>query len=177
MPSNEDDQILKAVAQLSASPPTPEIQKVELRAMPSPAGTPPEARFGERLRDARQQLGLSVEALSRLTKAYDAPAGKGVSPPTLSRYESNDTLPTLRELRLLAESLDVPAQWLLDGNQPNVKGDAEAQALIQALRKFIQWAQSDISLGGPTISETLQWHRATERAALLADAKRPGTSD
>lgn len=58
-----------------------------------------------------------------------------------------------------------------------MKGDAEAQALIQALKKFIQWAQSDVEIGGFTVSETLEWHKASQRATLLADAKKPGTGD
>lgn len=142
--------------------------------MPSPPGVPPEAKFGERLKDARQQLNLSVEALSRLTKRYDAQASKGVSPPTISRYEGNDTLPTLRELRLLAEALDVPAQWLLDGNISKVKGSTEAaQRLVDAMTAFCRAVQEDINIGGAPLSHHQEWHKKRERAELLAEVRRP----
>lgn len=173
---SDDEKFKAASAQLTAAA-VPPVPQVDLKAMPSPAGTPPEARFGERLRDARQQLGLSVEALSRLTKGYDLAAGKGVSPPTLGRYESGDTLPTLRELRLLAEALDVPAQWLVDGNSPYVKGSAEAQALISAISKFVTVVQNDVMISGSTLSETIEWHRANKRAELLSEARKPAASD
>ena len=66
---------------------TPEkaLAAVTLRPMPAPSGKPPEARFGERLREARRQLGLSVEACSRLCKAWGEAEGMGLSPPTLGR--------------------------------------------------------------------------------------------
>jgi transcriptional regulator with XRE-family HTH domain len=142
--------------------------------MPAEAGAPPESRFGERMKEARQQLGLSVEALSRLCKSYDRHEAKGISPPTLGRYESGDTLPSLRELRLLADALAVPVQWLATGDLPSVHGAAQTQALAAALRDFVEMVNGDIPFGGMRLSEGLEWHRAAERARFIAEAKRPG---
>ena len=69
----------------------------------------PESRLGERLRYARSQLDLNIEALSRLTEGYDA-NGKGVSPTSISRYESGENLPGTLELRILCDSLGLTAQ-------------------------------------------------------------------
>ncbi len=146
---------------------------VSLRPMPAANGEPPEARLGERLKEARQQLELSVEALSRLTKTYDAHAGKGISPPTLARYESGDTTPNVRELRLLGESLDVPVQWLVDGGLPDQpKGQQEAQELLAALNSYIRFVQANPDIGS---IDMMTWHAERRRALAIEEAKRPAT--
>lgn len=143
--------------------------------MPADAHMPPESRFGERMRDARQQLGLSVEALSRLCKAYDQPDGKGISPPTLGRYESNDTLPGLRELRIVSRALGVPVQWLVFGNLPDVKGAAPIQAMVTAMRDFVTYVQNDIQLGGGRLSDFADEDGDGWRATRLAEARKPSS--
>ena len=125
------------------------------------------------MKDARQQLGLSVEALSRLCKTYDTHEGKGISPPTLGRYEGNDTLPGIRELRLIARALGVPVQWLVDGDLPGVKGSAQVQALVTALREFVQHVNSDINVAGVPASMLMDPDGDGWRAARLADARKP----
>lgn len=127
------------------------------------------------MKDARLQLDLSVEALSRLCKAYDTHEGKGISPPTLGRYEGNETLPGIRELRLIARALGVPVQWMVDGDLPNVKGTAQVQALVTALRDFVEYVNSDIPLGGSRLSEMLDTDGDGWRAARLAGARKPDT--
>jgi transcriptional regulator with XRE-family HTH domain len=149
------------------------VTEVQLRPMPAPVGQPPESRVGERLKDARQQLALSVEALSRLTKTYDRHGAKGISPPTLARYESGDTTPNLRELRLLSESLDVPVQWLVDGSLPNMSGQEESQALLAALKAFVRYVQSDINVGGTTVQGMSEWMAQRERYVALDEARKP----
>lgn len=94
---------------------------VSLREMPAPHGSSPESRFGERARYARNELGFKVEALSRLTREYDA-LGNGLSPTSIARYESGESLPGVRELRILAESLDVPLNWLIYGDATEAEG-------------------------------------------------------
>lgn len=140
--------------------------------MQAPQGSAPESRFGERLKDARHQLGLSVEALSRLCKSYDKQEAKGISPPTLGRYESGDTLPGLRELRLLSEALTVPAQWLVTGDIPDIRGAEHVQALAVALRQFVEFVNGDIKIGQLNASEGLEWYAKQERARFMAEAKR-----
>lgn len=146
--------------------------RVKLVPMTAPDGTPAESRFGERLRYARQELGLSVEGLSRVLKGMDTQDSKGVSPPTLSRYESGETLPTLREFRLLAEALDVPSDWLLNGNLPGQPGRAQVQALTSALRDFIEFVQADTKLGELRMSESMDAYRRMSRQSLLDDERK-----
>ena len=141
--------------------------------MPAPVTDPPESRFGDRMKDARQQLGISVEALSRLCKIYDSYDGKGISPPTLGRYEANETLPGIRELRLIARALGVPVQWMVYGDLPDVKGAAPVQAMVAALRDFIEYVSGDINVGGSRLSEAIDEDGDGWRAARLEAARKP----
>lgn len=61
------------------------------------------ASFSGRLKRTRQANGLTLDALSLVTKVVD-PEGKGISRVSLSRYETG-TSPGLRELRLLLLAL------------------------------------------------------------------------
>jgi len=155
--------------------PALEIATVRLRPMPpAEGGAPPEEGIGERLRYCRSELMLSVEALSRLTKRYDLHESKGVSPTSIGRYESRESLPGARELRLLCEALDVPPAWLLLGDVPNAgKGKAQ-QALLQALSDFVHEAQADIQIGGMPASKLQEYTSQTTRAAWLAEVRKPG---
>lgn len=141
--------------------------------MPAPANEPPESRFGDRMKDARQQLELSVEALSRLCRSYDTHESKGISPPTLGRYEGNETLPGIRELRLIAKALAVPVQWMVYGDLPNVKGTAQVQALVVAMRDFVEYVNGDINIAGSRLSDLTDADSDGWRAARLADARKP----
>lgn len=177
MAGSDDDERFKAAAR-AISPKAhaedaTDVPTVKLIPMPARSGEPPEARFGERVRESRQQLGLTIEALSRLCRSWDAPDGKGISPPTIGRYEENATLPGLRELRLLADALGVPVQWLVDGNLPRSGGTREIQALAVALREFVEYVQGDIQIGSMTVSETLRQQSANVRETRLTEAKRP----
>jgi transcriptional regulator with XRE-family HTH domain len=60
----------------------------------------------------RQKRGLTMEQLSALTKAID-PAALGVSRVSLSRYENGDSLPGLRELRLISFAIRCPLSLLI----------------------------------------------------------------
>lgn len=161
----------------SDAPAEKAAQKVVLRLMLAADGRPPESRFGDRMKDARLQLDLSVEALSRLAKSYDFFEGKGISPPTLGRYEANETLPSLRELRLISESLDVPVEWLVHGSLSDSKESAQSQALVIALRGFIEYVRDDISIGGIRASQVFNIHQGIDRERMLADAKRPNGAE
>ena len=98
MDETADEETFRKATETLAAHKEPGQQSVVLRPMQAPVSDPPESRFGYRLKDARQQLGLSVEAFSRLCKVYDTHDGKGISPPTLGRYEANETLPGIREI-------------------------------------------------------------------------------
>ncbi len=72
------------------------------------------AAFSERLKRSRQAKGLTLDALSLVTKGVD-PEAKGISRVSLSRYETG-TSPGLRELRLLALALRKTLAWLVYGD-------------------------------------------------------------
>ncbi len=62
--------------------------------------------FGERLRNARRDAGLTQSQLVRIS---------GIPKPTLSRYENGHVMPSLQTLARLAEALDLPQGALLPG--------------------------------------------------------------
>ena len=173
MDETADEKTFRKAAEALAALKEPGRQSVVLRPMQAPVSDPPESRFGDRLKDARQQLGMSVEAFSRLCKAYDTHDGKGISPPTLGRYEANETLPGIRELRLIAQALAVPIQWLVSGDLPDVGGTAPVQAMVTALRDFVEYVQGDIRLGGARLSEYTNQSGDAWRAARMAEARKP----
>ena len=157
-----------------ASPLDEPGQRVELRQMLAPLDLAPESRLPERVRVARTQLGLSIEALSRLCKDYDH-TGNGVSPPSISRYEAGDSLPGARELRILCDSLDVPPAWLLYGRLENAGAVKAESELLRALDAYVRSKQDDVNIGGTSVSATLEWDSQRERADRLTKARRPGS--
>ena len=64
--------------------------------------------FGERLRQARVDAGLTQSDLVRLS---------GIPKPTLSRYENDHVMPSLATLGKLARALGVAESILLPGKQ------------------------------------------------------------
>jgi transcriptional regulator with XRE-family HTH domain len=64
------------------------------------------------LKNSRQKRDLTLEQLSNLTKKID-PTGAGSSRMSLSRYENGDSLPGLRELRLISFATRIPLSTLV----------------------------------------------------------------
>ena len=69
--------------------------------------------FPDRVRLMRNKLGLTLKALSYVTKVVD-PSKKGISSVSLSRYESGSE-PGMRELKLLSLAFYKPISWLIYG--------------------------------------------------------------
>lgn len=149
-------------------------ESVSLRDMPAEPNAAPESRLGERVRFARNDLKLNIEALSRLTKEYDA-QGSGLSPTSIARYESGESLPGTREFRILCESLDVPLTWLLygdpteDAKVPKLT-DGEKNVLI-GLRSMMAEDKDDFSVEQPPHQR--DWLKVEIRNAKLARARKP----
>lgn len=143
--------------------------------MVAPNTEAPESLLPQRIRHARNSLVLSVEALSRLTKEYDS-GGSGLSPTSISRYESGDALPGLREFRLIAESLEVPITWLLYGAIEKEKNQlSEAESLfVAALRTLIAQSKEDTQINNPIDAESLRMMTRMER---LNKARKPLPKD
>jgi len=100
--------------------------------------TVPEDGLGERIRQRREEKNFTQEALSVLTKSkYIDPECKGVSRPAIVGYEKNSTLPGARELRILAEALDVTPSWLVLGRYDTRRTEDTATVLIEILRDFV----------------------------------------
>jgi transcriptional regulator with XRE-family HTH domain len=105
--------------------------KPAIVAMPE---SPPEKGIGKRLSYCRGQLdNLSVEALARYSKNWDQ---EGISRTSIIRYESGETLPGARELRILCEALWVAPDWLMFGRVTQ-EGDSVVQDLVDALQAFV----------------------------------------
>jgi len=124
-------------------------EEVSLRDMRAELNMAPESRLGERVRYARSELRLNLEALSRLTKEYDSQA-LGLSPTSIARYESGESLPGARELRILCEAFQVPASWLLYGDSTDATKrpqltDGE-RAILMGLRMMMAERKDDFSV-------------------------------
>lgn len=128
----------------------------------------PEARIGERIREKRTELGLNVEELARLTKEYDYTSEKrGITASTLRRYEyeTGGFKPGAREICLLCDSLDVSADWLVRGIEPDANEESE-RAFMKALRDLMRDRENPLS------GMSHHWKDA-ERPEKLRRAKLP----
>lgn len=109
--------------------------------------TPPENGMGERIREKRKALDLSVEELALLAASYDswteAEAEKGLSVSSLYLYEKGERLPRAKEIRLLCEALNVSPNWLLLGEEWDSKQGADSD-LADAFRKLVEDASNPI---------------------------------
>jgi transcriptional regulator with XRE-family HTH domain len=139
--------------------------------MPAPFGTAPESIFGARLQAARNHFGLSVDALSRLTKATDMVESRGVSSTAVLRYESGDALPGVRELRLLCQSLGVSGDWLIFGRTMASAVTAAEESLLVAMRNLHREHAVKRELGGG-IAMTIDESERRQRAQLIEQARR-----
>ena len=125
------------------------------------------------MKAARTHYRLNVEALSRLTKTYDQPDGRGVSGAAISRYEAGEALPGAREFRLIAEALGLSADWLLFGTIQTGGSTGGQQRLIAALLEVIGEQQTDANIGGIRQSEWSKFAEQGERLRRIAEARRP----
>ena len=132
----------------------------------------PESGLPDRLRYARSQLDLKIEALSRLTEGYDVD-GKGVSPTSISRYEAGENFPGTVELRILCDALGVTAQWLVYGDVPNAGQTESEQQLITAMRDFISTNSTDGMFATNGVRPHLQWVLKATPTQLLENARKP----
>ncbi len=149
------------------------LKRFELVAMPAPVGEPPERNLGSRLQRVRQHFGMSVDALSRATKAWDEPELRGVSATALLRYEAGQALPAARELRLLSDSLGVSAHWLLFGVASDEAPSIEQKQLLAALDAYIARKAPDASIEDASKRQVdeMRWLQVCGR---IEEAKRRG---
>lgn len=153
---------------------TPEEPDFVPEAMPAPHGQAPESWLGKRVVRARTHYGLNVEALSRMTKLCDEGEGRGISPPTLARYESGDSAPGARELRLLCVALRVTAQWLIFGDVTAPGASAKEQALLSVLKEIMRDEAKAVADGHAVVS-ALEFFTDPKQvhAQRLKEARKP----
>lgn len=97
---------------------------------------PAESGIGKRIAYCRGQLdNLPIEALARYTKNFGE---GGISRASLVRYESGDTMPGARELRILCDALWVPANWLMYGAVDAADENSAVAQIAQGLRRLIR---------------------------------------
>jgi transcriptional regulator with XRE-family HTH domain len=98
-----------------------------------PVGNDSDLGIGLRIKDARDALGWSQEDLAHRI---------GVTPETISGWESEERDPRSNRILTLAGVLGVSAHWLLDGNAEFAPDDstnpaAAARAQLQSVRMKI----------------------------------------
>lgn len=148
----------------------------------APDYVPPEDGIRLRIKARREELGLNVEELARLTAEYDyaqlepgeKPKSKGISPSMLRRYEydseSGGSKPGARELCLLCYALDVSADWLLLGEKPS----DDKSPMIRAAEAFVEAVIAiEKDRQHPFSGRDRAW-KQVERADKLQKAKLPG---
>jgi len=132
----------------SAAPDTPPKTETEVSATAEQGSeaaqknagyVPPEAGIGDRIRKRREELGLTVEELSRVSRICDKRSEQqGLASSTIGRYEKHQMKPGAREIRILCESLGVSADWLVRGIQPgDMPGSVLSERATDALRGFL----------------------------------------
>lgn len=128
----------------------------------------PEDGIGERLKERRKALDLSVEQLSKLTALYDycaeAEESKGVSVAALYKYEKGERLPGARELRFLCFALNVSPNILLLGNEWSPDQAADVW-IADAVRNLLKEAKSS-----KKSQEASDW-RETEHSMKLSQVR------
>ena len=82
--------------------------------------------FGQRLKNARDAMGLSREQMAERI---------GVKRATIEKWESGKVEPRANRLQTLASMLNVPLLWLLGGSQEVPDGNAPSRE--QILQKVI----------------------------------------
>lgn len=134
--------------------------------------TPPETGIAKRIAYCRGQLdNLPIEALARYTKNFGE---GGISRASLVRYESGDTMPGARELRILCEALWVPANWLLFGTLDETDENSPVAQIAQGLRRLFR---QEASMGHADLIGTLESDAKTaeieKRQKWMDEARKP----
>lgn len=84
----------------------------------------PESDIGNRIREARERLGLSQAKFAELTKTADI-EGRGIPRSVLIGYEAGKHKPGARELRVLCSALNIDIGALLYGHGTEIAKDWE----------------------------------------------------
>lgn len=171
------------IVELPSSPPM-DILSAKLDIISHTRTLVPEDILGDRLRKKREEKRLTQEALSILCRELD-PNSKGISRPSIVAYENGETLPGARELRLLADALEVTPSWIILGEYDapqevdienelsrfihKIAYNVARQAAHDVLREFIEHNQKMDQLDADFDPSAYRTH--LERAATEAAKK------
>lgn len=128
---------------------------------------PPENGMGDRIRERRKDLGLTVEELSALVAIYDYGTKddkeKGIAVSTLYLYEKGERHPRAKELRLICDALNVPPTWLLLGQDWDMSKNLRSRIenIIEELYSIIE---------GDELAEAME-RRKLEHLVHLSEVK------
>lgn len=136
-----------------------------------------EEGIAERIKRARKALDLTVEDLSAATALFDVgdrEGERGVSVPTLYRYEANGTKPGARELRLLCFALNISPNMLLLGEEWDRDQEQDSR-LARHFRELLVIASGIEPLerdGGASLLRKTNGQRAEWHASVIDEVKR-----
>jgi transcriptional regulator with XRE-family HTH domain len=86
--------------------------ETSVKARPVSSVSVPEDQIGDRIREAREAMGLTQVGLATRTKLIDV-KGEGISRTVIIGYEAGNYKPGAREMRILCETLSITPNWLL----------------------------------------------------------------
>jgi len=115
-----------------------------------------EISFGERLRELRIQKKLSQAELGQII---------GVQATHIGRYERGESKPSAKYLKLLADVLDVSADFLYDGNEEDAAvADLKDRELVELFKKVDQLSDEEKELVKKFIDLVLTKHEIQKLA-------------
>lgn len=129
---------------------------------------PASKKFGERLKASRQAKGLTLDALSIVTKGVDI-EGKGISRVSLSRYETG-SMPGMRELRLLSLALRQTLSWFVYGEPED---PMQQTGSVTTLEDEIARIVSEVLASKGIIEPSRQPRYDPDYVQLVEDARKP----
>jgi len=132
----------------------------------------PEREIGARIKAKREKLGMNFEQLAALTREYD-PEAMGIAAVTLRRYERTDegrSFPDLRALRILVDTLDVSADFLIMGRMPDA-GELERWNMFKGLVRSIADEKGLPNAGSGDPYKAFERNEKLSRARLHTKSK------
>jgi transcriptional regulator with XRE-family HTH domain len=134
--NDEDNAASKEKMQAKKKPLEEQVNQIETLDFSGGTVSPvPEDQLGQRIVERRKTKQFSQEALAVMTRLVD-PHGKGISRPTIVSYEKGATLPGARELRLLADALQVTPSWLVLGAYDDITTEGIEQGYIRLFKEL-----------------------------------------
>jgi transcriptional regulator with XRE-family HTH domain len=172
--NDENNSASKKKTQAKKKPLEDQVNQIE--ALDFSGGTVtsvPEDQLGQRIIERRKTKQFSQEALAVMTRLVD-PHEKGISRPTIVSYEKGTTLPGARELRLLADALQVTPSWLVLGVYDDITTEGIEQGYIRLFKELARLSirteiQDNFAKRPSWPSDDIRWQMEENAKAEGAD--------